>query len=55
MALPFFTASFRSAASDWRELLIASKAAEEGNVSAVKLSLAAWTEEIAQWLEAKAT
>ena len=32
-ALPFFTASFRSASSDWRELLMASKAAEEGNES----------------------
>ena len=32
-ALPFFTASFRSAASDWREELIASKAAEEGKTS----------------------
>jgi len=33
-ALPFLTASFRSAASDWRELLMASKAAEEGKASA---------------------
>ena len=32
-ALPFLTASFRSAASDWREELIASKAAEEGKTS----------------------
>ena len=32
-ALPFFTASFRSASSDCRELLIVSKAAEEGNES----------------------
>lgn len=33
MALPFFTASFRSASSDCRELLIASKAVEAGNAS----------------------
>lgn len=33
MALPFFTASFRSASSDDKELLIRSKAAEEGNAS----------------------
>lgn len=33
IALPFFTASFRSVASDWREELIASKATEEGKAS----------------------
>ena len=33
MALPFLTASFRSASSDCRELLMASKAAEEGKAS----------------------
>ncbi len=32
-ALPFLTASFRSASSEWRELLMASKAAEEGKES----------------------
>ena len=32
-ALPFFIASFRSASSDCRELLIASKAADEGKES----------------------
>lgn len=30
MALPFFMASLRSASEDWREVFIASKAAEEG-------------------------
>ena len=35
MALPFLTASFRSASLDWRELLMASKAGEEGNASAI--------------------
>ncbi len=33
IALPFLTASFRSASSDDKELLIKSKAAEEGNAS----------------------
>lgn len=33
IALPFFTASFRSASSDCREVLIASKAADEGKES----------------------
>lgn len=33
IALPFLTASLRSAASEWRELLIASKAADDGKAS----------------------
>ena len=33
MALPFLTASLRSASSEWRELLIASKAADDGKAS----------------------
>ena len=33
MALPFLTASARSAGEAWRELLIASKAREEGKES----------------------
>ena len=32
-ALPFFTASFRPASSDFNELLMASNASEEGNAS----------------------
>lgn len=36
-APPFSMASFRSAALDWRELWIRSKAAEEGNASIVSM------------------
>lgn len=38
-APPFFIASFRSAALDWRELWIRSKAAEEGYASIVSMEL----------------